>query len=84
MKKLSVKINTLGLAGAMLLFLFVSTLGAFAQVDLNYSNVVEGASNAFNYSGTIGISILTFLVCLSAVLMGWKVARGIVTGKVIS
>jgi len=50
--------------------------GAHAQVDLVATNVVSTAADAFNTAGTIGLAILTFLVGLGAVMMGWRVARG--------
>lgn len=50
--------------------------GTQAQVDLVATNVVTGAAAAFNTAGTIGLAILTFLVGLGAVMMGWRVSRG--------
>jgi len=49
---------------------------AQAQVTLVATNVVEDAATAFNTAGTIGLAILTFLVGLGAVMMGWRVSRG--------
>lgn len=53
-----------------------SAVAAHADVTLVATNVIGGAETAFNAAGAIGISILTFLVGLSAVMMGWRVARG--------
>lgn len=50
--------------------------GTQAQVDLIATNVVSSAADAFNTAGTIGLAILTFLVGLGAVMMGWRVSRG--------
>lgn len=47
-----------------------------AQVDLVATNVVSQAASAFNTAGTIGLAILTFLVGLGAVMMGWRVSKG--------
>jgi len=49
---------------------------AHAQITLVATNIVSDAASSFNTAGTIGLSILTFLVGLGAVMMGWRVSRG--------
>lgn len=56
--------------------LAAATTAAHAEVSLVATNVVNDAETAFNTAGGIGVAILTFLVGLSAVMMGWRVARG--------
>lgn len=53
-----------------------SVAAANAQVTLVATNVVGNAEASFNTAGGIGLGILTFLVGLGAVMMGWRVARG--------
>lgn len=65
-----------GVWGLVALALVLLAPGVHAQVSLVATNVVDGALEAFNTAGTIGVAILTFLVGLGAVMMGWRVARG--------
>lgn len=69
--------SPLGVAGLLLLAVlaFFAPV-ANAQVTLVATNIISDAAAAFNMAGGIGLAILTFLVGLSAVLMGWRVARG--------
>lgn len=62
--------------GAVGVAAFVAASAAHADISLVATNVVADAETAFNTAGTIGVGILTFLVGLGAVMMGWRVARG--------
>lgn len=74
--KWKVRLSPVGVAGLLLLALLVFQPVAFGQVDLIATNVVSSAAASFNTAGTIGLAILTFLVGLGAVMMGWRVSRG--------
>jgi len=68
--------SPLGVAGLLLLAVLFFVPSAHAQITLVATNIVSDAASSFNTAGTIGLSILTFLVGLGAVMMGWRVSRG--------
>lgn len=75
--KVIVRANPLGISGLLLAVLaFFQSISAQAALTVNATSVYTGAESAFDGAANVGITILTFLVALSAVLMGWRVARG--------
>lgn len=61
---------------AVAAFLFLG-LTCFGQVSLNPSNAFATATDGANYTGGIGLSMLTVSVLVGALLWGWKLkSRG--------